>query len=122
MTLGASRRTSAGSLANRTPRRQRVSSRVRAGQAVVAKMRGRPRVIVDEFRAAAEADAIFLVELVIEIEDAVASAIQGESLRWLALALEFQVLRAEVVGGGGAHCDWVADVDRPFGSLAEGRL
>ena len=109
---------------------------VRAGQAVVAKMRGRPRVMVDEFRAAAERDAIFLVELVIEIEDAVASAIQGESLRWLALALEFQVLRAEVVGGGGAHCDgsptstdrsaaWLKAVSERLGALyaaEEGRL
>ncbi|HEY5435480.1 MAG TPA: hypothetical protein VIK13_09630 [Candidatus Limnocylindrales bacterium] len=110
----------------------------RAGQAVVAKMRGRPRAIVDEFRAAAEADAIFLVKLVIEVEveDAVASAIEGESLRWLALALEFQVLRAEVVGGGGAQCDgsptptdrwaaWLKAASERLGALyaaEEGRL
>lgn len=77
----------------------------RAGEAIVTKMRGRPRVIVDEFRAAAEGEAIFLVELVSEIEDAVASATPDESLRWLALARESQLLRAEVMGGGHAQCD-----------------
>ena len=109
---------------------------VRAGQAVVAKMRGRPRVIVDEFRAAAKRDAIFLVELVIEIEDAVASANRDESLRWLTLMREFQVLRAEVVGGGGAQCDgsptstdrwaaWLKAASERLGALyaaEEGRL
>jgi hypothetical protein len=108
----------------------------RAGQAVVAKMRGRPRVIVDEFRAAAQRDAIFLVELVIEIEDAVASANRDESLRWLTLVREFQVLRAEVVGGGGAQCDgsptstdrwaaWLKAASERLGALyaaEEGRL
>ena len=87
------------------PKAPAKSVSVRAGEAIVAKMRGRPRVIVDEFRAAAQRDAIFLVELVSEIEDAVASANRDESLRWLTLMREFQVLRAEVVGGGGAQCD-----------------
>jgi hypothetical protein len=109
---------------------------VRAGQAVVAKMRGRPRVMVDESRAAAERDAIFFVELAIEIEDAVASAIRDESLRWVALALEFQVLRAEVEGGWATHRDgsptpadrwagWLRAASERLGALyaaEEGRL
>jgi hypothetical protein len=109
---------------------------VRVGEAIVAKMRGRPRVIVDEFRAAAKRDAIFLVELVIEIEDAVASANRDESLSWLTLVREFQVLRAEVVGGGGAQCDgsptstdrwaaWLKAASERLGALyaaEEGRL
>jgi hypothetical protein len=108
----------------------------RAGQAVVAKMRGRPRVMVDESRAAAGRDATFFVELAIEIEDAVASAIRDESLRWLALALELQVLRAEVEGGRGTHRDgsptpadrwagWLRAASERLGALyaaEEGRL
>jgi len=108
----------------------------RAGQAVVAKMRGRPRVMVDESRAAAERDAFFFVELAIDIEDAVTSAIRDESLRWVALALEFQVLRAEVQGGRGTQrdgsptpadrwADWLRAASERLGALyaaEEGRL
>jgi hypothetical protein len=108
----------------------------RAGEAVVAKTRGRPRIVVDEYRVAAERDAIFLVELVFGIEDAVASAIRDESLGWLALARELQALRAEVVGGGRALCvgsptpkdcwaGWLKAASERLGALyaaEEGRL
>lgn len=113
---------------------KRVSAR--AGEAVVAKMRGRPRIVVDEHRAAAECDATFLVELVIELEDAAASAIPNERLGWLAVWLEFQVLRAEVEGGRGTQrdgsptpadrwADWLRAACERLGALyaaEEGRL